>query len=424
MTRLRVAVIGSGVSGLTAAYLLEDLHDVTLFERSDRLGGHANTVDAPTADGGFVPVDTGFIVHNDRTYPHLLDLFERLGVQTQPAEMSLSVSCGGCGLEYAGAKGLIGLFPSLRTLTDRDHLRMLGEVRRFHRHGARIAADPSCDSMTVGDLLAEGGYTEHFRDHYLLALIGCVWSSSQDLARQYPARHLVRFLDHHGMLSVTGSPQWRTVTGGSREYVRAIGEVLGDRVRLGEHVTGVGRDPDGVTVTVAGGGKHRFDRVVVATHPDQALGLLDDPTDDERAVLGAWRYSTNETVLHTDTSLLPVSPRARASWNYTTDRCGRDGDMVGVTYDLSRLMRLDVTGDRRYLVTLNRTDRIDPTTVIATMRYRHPVYTLDALAAQRDLSSLDAVPRTDYCGAWQGWGFHEDGCASGVRVARRLGASA
>lgn len=398
-------------------------HDVTLLEKDDRLGGHANTVDVPTGDGRTVAIDTGFIVHNERTYPNLLRLFDRLGVATQPSEMSMSVSCGGCGLEYAGAKGLAGLFPTARNLGRPRYLRMLTEVRRFHRHGARIAADPACDGMTVADLLEEGGYSDHFRDHFLLAAIGCVWSSSQDLAAEYPARYLVRFLANHGMLSVGGSPQWRTVTGGSREYVRAIERALGDRVRVDAEVVGISRDATGATVALAGGDECRFDRLVVATHPDQALKLLDDATDDEQRVLGAWRYSANETVLHTDTSLLPDDERARASWNYATDACGRDGDLVRVTYDLTRLMRLETTDDTRYLVTLNPHDRIDPAAVLRTMSYDHPVYTLDSLAAQKDLAMLEGVAHTYYCGAYHGWGFHEDGCASGVRVARELGAA-
>ena len=421
MSRLRIGVVGSGVAGLTAAYVLSERHDVTLLEKDSRLGGHAHTVDVPTPDGGTVAIDTGFIVHNRRTYPNLIRLFDRLGVRTQPSEMSMSVSCAGCGLEYAGSKGVSGLFPTARNLTDTDYLRTLAEVRRFHRHGARIAADPSRDTMTVDDLLEEGGYSDHFRDHFLLAVIGCVWSSSQDLAGEYPARYLMRFLQNHGMLSVGGSPQWRTVTGGSREYVRAIDRALGARVLVNSEVVGISRDATGATVAVAGGGEHRFDRLVVATHPDQALKLLDDATEDEQRVLGAWRYAPNETVLHTDTSLLPARSRARASWNYATDACGRDGDLVRVTYDLTRLMRLPSSDGTRYLVTLNRTDRIDPASVIRTMSYDHPVYTLDSLAAQKELPVLDGVANTFYCGAYHGWGFHEDGCASGVRVARRLG---
>lgn len=414
-------MVGSGIAGLTAAYLLADHHDVTLLERNGRLGGHAHTVDVPTRDGGSVAVDTGFIVHNERTYPNLLRLFDRLGVRTQPSEMSMSVSCGECGLEYAGAKGLTGLFPNARNLTDTDYLRTLTEVRRFHRQGREIAADPGQDTMTVGDLLEEGGYSDHFRDHFLLAVIGCVWSSSQDLAAEYPARYLMRFLDNHGMLSVGGSPEWRTVTGGSREYVRAIERSLGDRVQVDAEVVGISRDGTGATVAIAGGRERRFDRLVIATHPDQALKLLDDATDDEQRILGAWRYSANRTVLHTDTSLLPASRQARASWNYATDACGRDGDLVRVTYDLTRLMRLPSPDGTRYLVTLNPTDRIDPAKVIRTMSYDHPVYTLDSLAAQKELPVLDGVVQTYYCGAYHGWGFHEDGCASGVRVARQLG---
>lgn len=417
---MRIGIIGSGVAGLTAAYLLARRNEVTLLEKDAWLGGHARTVDVTTPSGGTVALDTGFIVHNQRTYPNLIRLFDELGVETKDGDMSMSVRCDGCGLEYAGAKGLGGLFPGGRNLARPRFLKMLGEVKRFHSEAHRVLEDPNGSTVTVGEFIEAGAFSRYFQDHFLLPLVGAVWSSSHDLAAEYPARYLFRFLDNHGMLSVKGSPTWRTVVGGSRAYVNRIAENV-QHVMTGAEVVSIARDDRGATVTVAPSDEHRFDAVVIATHPDQTLKLLDEPTDDERRLLGAWRYSRNAATLHTDRSMLPRSPHAAASWNYLSERvCDTDGDPVRITYDLTRLMRLDEP--EHYLVTLNQTDDIDPATVIEEIVYEHPVYTLESLAAQRELPALQGVSRTWYCGAYHGWGFHEDGCSSGVRVAEALGA--
>lgn len=413
---MRIGVVGSGVSGLTAAYLLSKRHEVTLFEKDARLGGHANTVDVATGSGS-IPIDTGFIVHNKRTYPQLLKLFAELGVQTQPSEMSMSVRCEGCGLEYAGSKGIAGLFPSLDNLRRPAYIKMLAEIKRFHRHGRSLLQGGN-PQLTVGAMLEEGDYSDYFRQHFLLPLIGAVWSSSQDVAGEYPAEYLMRFLDNHGMLAIGSSPEWRTVVRGSREYVDKVAAAIGD-VKVAAEVVGVIRDPSGVSVIAAPGDEFRFDKLVVATHPDQALKLLDDASDDENRILGAWTYSANETVLHTDDSVLPRKDEARSSWNYLMDGCGADGAQVRITYDLTRLMSLGTT--ERYCVTLNQTDRIDPSKVIMSTVYDHPVYTLESLRAQRELSDLQGRDHTYFAGAYHGWGFHEDGCRSGVEVARLLG---
>ena len=415
MSRLRVAVIGSGVAGLTAAHILSRTHDVTLFERDDRLGGHANTIAVHTADGHEVALDTGFIVHNERTYPTLLRLFSELGIRTQESDMSFGVRCEGCGLEYAGARGMQGVVPTAGVLGRPRYLRMLGEVRRFHRHARAVLADPSADDVTLDGFLRQGRYSPYFADHFMLPLTGAVWSSSPSTIRDFPARYLIRFFANHGMLTVTNSPQWRTVTGGSREYVTRIAAGLGDRVLARTPVVSVERDDAGVTVN----GDHRFDRVVIAAHPDQALAMLADPSAAERAALGGFGYSTNQTVLHTDSSLLPRAAGARASWNYLLDACSTGQPHVHVTYHLNRLQALREPVD--YCVTLNDTARIGAGHELRRMTYEHPIYTHESLAAQALLPSLQGARNTYYCGAYHGWGFHEDGCVSGLRAAVALG---
>ncbi len=413
--RLSVAVIGSGIAGLTAAYVISRTHQVTVFEQDDRIGGHAHTVAVPTADGRELGLDTGFIVMNLRTYPTLLRLFAELDVGIQDSDMSFGVRCEGCGLEYAGARGAIGVFPSVRTLTRPRYLRMLAEVKLFHRHARRVLDDPSADRLTLGQFIVEGRYSDYFRDHFLLPLTGAIWSSSTTDMLNFPARYLIQFFSHHGMLSVKGSPTWKTVRGGSRVYVRRIVDALGGEVLASTPVRSLRRQGTGVLVN-----DQPFDRAVVATHPDQALALLSDPTPDEQRILGAFSYATNHTVLHTDPSLLPRAAGARASWNYLLDGCSSAGrSNVHVTYHLNRLQAL--SEPREYCVTLNQTDRIDPSSRLREMVYHHPLYTLDTVSAQRELPSLQGVQHTYYCGAYHGWGFHEDGCRSGLQAARDLG---
>src|SRR5450759_866656 len=417
--RPSVAVIGSGVSGLTAAYLLNRTHHVTLFETDDRLGGHAHTHDVTAPDGTDHAVDSGFIVHNDRTYPWLRKLFAELQVQVRPTEMSMSVRCEGCGLEYAGGRGLRGLLAQPRRLLDPRFLRMLLQVKRFHRRAsAFLDATEDGDTTTYGEFLEREGFGEHFIAHYAVPVVSCVWSSGREVALLYPARYLFRFLDHHGMLQVTGSPQWYTVVGGSRTYVELLAARLTD-VRRSAGVTDITRRPDSVEITYGADSRAAtFDRVVIATHADQALGLLTDPTDQEVQTLKAFGYSSNETLLHTDSSLLPEAVRARASWNYRMSSCTSPDEPTVVTYWMNRLQ--GHTSPQDYLVTLNARERIDPDDVLAVMDYKHPIYTPEAVAAQSKLGDL-ATDRTVYAGAYHGWGFHEDGCRSGVEAARHFG---
>ncbi len=425
--RPSVAVIGSGVSGLTAAYLLDRTHDVTLFEADDRLGGHAHTHDLTASDGSEHAVDSGFIVHNDRTYPWLRKLFAELKVEVRPTEMSMSVRCGDCGLEYAGGRGLRGILAQPHRLLDPQFLRMLLQVKRFHRRATAFlkstedaddgGMNDQGDLTTYGEFLEREGFSAHFIAHYAVPVVSCVWSSGREVALLYPARYLFRFLDHHGMLRVTGSPQWYTVAGGSRTYVERLAAKLPD-VRRSAAVTDITRRADGVEIRDATGAFTRFDRVVIATHADQALDLLTDPSDQEVQTLKAFGYSCNETVLHTDASLLPRATEARAGWNYLMSSCNSPDEPTVVTYWMNRLQ--GQTSPQTYLVTLNAREHIDPDAVLAVMDYEHPIYTPESVAAQSRLSDL-ATDRTVYAGAYHGWGFHEDGCRSGVEAARHFG---
>ena len=417
----RIAVVGSGISGLTAAWVLARDAEVTLFEAQPRCGGHAHTHELAARHGTTdrVGVDSGFIVHNDRTYPTLLRLFSELGVRTQESDMSMSVCCEGCGLEYAGAKGLTGLFATPGSMVSPRYLRMLAEVTRFHRLARAELALGAADGRTLGEFLSAAGFSSYFVAHFMVPLVAAVWSCPPDTALDYPVGYLLAFLDHHGMLTVFGSPTWRTVTGGSARYVEAITARL-PSVRLGVPVRTVVRNEDGVAVRDDADRVEQFDAAVVATHPNQALSILEQPTDSEIDILGALRYSINHTVLHTDTSLLPRRHSARASWNYRMPSCAVPADEVLVSYDLNRLQRLGATTDRHFVVTLGGRDLVDPGEVIATMLYDHPQYSPDFRAAQQRLHTL-GDHRLTFAGAYHGWGFHEDGAVSGVVAAERLG---
>lgn len=429
--RRNVAVIGSGIAGLAAAHVLSRHDSVTLFEADERLGGHADTHRVEIGGGRSVDVDTGFIVHNDRTYPTLLRIFDELGVRTRETDMSLSVRNDATGLEYAGARGLRGLFPTPRNLARPRYLHLLAQVPRFHRAAQRTLDAPSgsaSDAETLSEFLHRNGFGDYFRDNFIRPLVAAVWSCDPALAGEYPARYLFEFLEHHGMLTVYGSPTWRTVVGGSARYVQALADGIAD-VRTGTPVKRIARRADGPVRVDYGAGPHRpagtgiFDAAVIAVHPVDALGLLDDPSPLERRVLGAMPYSVNHALLHTDETLLPRARHARASWNQRTTAGQSDAAGVTVTYDLSRLMRLEeqVT-DRRFLVSLDGAHLVDPASVIDEMTYHHPIYTPTSVAAQARLPELD-TPAVAFAGAYHGWGFHEDGALSGVRAAQRLGGS-
>lgn len=420
----RVGIIGSGVAGLTAAYVASFSAEVTLFEADERLGGHADTHQVPTPEGP-IGIDTGFIVHNERTYPTLLRMWAELDVPTQPSDMSMSVRSdeahGGRGLEWAGALGPAGLFPTWRNYLRPRYLRMLTEIPRFHRRARRLLeSTDDGDGQTLAEFLEAGHFSAYFRRHFMTPLVACVWSCDPAIALEYPARYLFSFLQHHGMLTVFGSPQWRTVTGGSHAYVDKVAAALesrGGTILLGTKVTSLTETESGAEVTDGNGVVHTFDAVVVATHPDQALGILAEPTPLQTELLGAMPYSPNTARLHTDASLMPRNRKAWASWNQW-DRPGQDA--VTVTYDMTRLMSLPSVDGTRYFVTLGSTDAIAEDAVIAVRHYAHPIYNPTSVAAQRRLPEID-TDRIVFAGAYHGWGFHEDGARSGAAAAEKLG---
>ena len=419
----QVAVVGGGVAGLTAAYILRQGSDVTLYEAQDRLGGHAHTHDVP-CDNQVLAVDSGFIIHNERTYPMLCRLFGELGVRTRPSEVSMSVSCEGCGLSYAGARGPAGLIAQPARAFRASYLSMLAQVPAFYRRARDLLAsygrsrDATAMGPTLGQFLASGRYTAYFVQHFAVPLVSAVWSCGTAVVTEYPARYLFTFLAQHGMLHVRRSAGWRTVEGGSRTYVETLAGKL-HAVRTSAPVRSVQRHGSGVAVRDQADTIREFDAVVIATHADQALCLLADPTRDQRAVLGAFTYSRNETVLHTDASFLPARRAVQASWNYVQPSCAPGHGPVRISYDLNRLQRLGATGP--IVVTLNGDHGIRAERVLATMAYEHPIYTPTAVAAQTRLPALnDGV--LAFAGAYHGWGFHEDGCRAGVAAARSLGA--
>ncbi len=415
---LRIAVVGTGVSGLGAAWLLDLQHDVTVYEQDGRLGGHVNTVSVADS-AGELGVDTGFIVFNERNYPHLAALFRHLGVATRATDMSFAATIDQGRVEYAG-DNLNALFGQRRNLVNWRHWRMVAQILRFNRHARRVLDDPLLEDQSLGEFLAEGGYSAELRDRYLMPMGAAIWSCPVEEMQSFPASAFLRFFDNHGLLTLKDRPQWRTVIGGSREYVRKLIDSLRGVVRTDCAVTGVRRDRDGVTVHDSRGGACRYDHVVIATHADQALRLLDPPGFWEQTVLGAFRYQRNRAVLHTDPSLMPRNPRVWSSWNYIGEPgTGNAGNSVSVTYWMNRLQRLP--GRTPYLVTLNPSREPRPDRVIAEFEYEHPVFDQAAGRAQRLLERVQGPDRTWFCGAYFGYGFHEDGLRSGIEVARRFG---
>jgi len=411
-----VAVVGAGISGLSAAYLLSRRHQVELFERDTRLGGHAHT-HTVEHEGREWDLDSGFLVYNHRTYPHFVRLLAELGVGGHPSDMSFSVDCRHCRLEYS-TRGLNGLFTQRHRALDPGYLRMLASIPRFNRRARRLLDDPGAPEQTLGEFLEEGRFPEAFARHFMLPLVGAVWSSSAADVRRFSARPLLRFMDNHGWLAID-PPRWWTVRGGSRRYVEAMVARLGPSVHAGCGVVAVRRHSEGVLILTDRREWRHFDRVVLATHADQALRMLTDPSPEERRLLGAFRYSHNRTLLHTDASVLPRSPRAWASWNMVMDDCRQDGAPVSLTYHLNRLQGLP--GPTQFCVSLNPEQDPVPRTILAEMNYTHPVLDAAAAAAQPGLRRLSGQRGTFYAGAHLRYGFHEDGLMSGLKVAEALG---
>jgi predicted NAD/FAD-binding protein len=415
--RLKIAVVGAGISGMSAAWLLNQGHDVTLYEAQPRLGGHSHTVDAPAARGA-IPVDTGFIVYNELNYPNLTALFSHLKVPTKVSNMGFAVSLDDGRVEYGG-DNLLTLFSQFRNLVSPRFWAMLRDLLRFYREAPGHACALDAEATSLGDYLKAQGYGRAFQDDHLIPQAAAIWSASARDIRDYPAAAFIRFCENHGLLKILDRPVWRTVDGGSRAYVKLLTASLAGRIRQGAPVVGVARTGEGVMVRDASGAVERYDQVVMATHADQGLALLDAPTARERGVLGAFGYTRNIAVLHSDAALMPRRRGAWSAWNYI----GR-GDQAGdqhlcVTYWMNRLQ--DLPRETPLFVTLNPVIEPDPAKIIRTEIYEHPRFDAAAMRAQNELWSLQGEGGLWWCGAYFGSGFHEDGLQAGLAVAEQLG---
>jgi predicted NAD/FAD-binding protein len=411
---MKIAVIGAGISGLTAAYVLQREHEVSVFEKESHIGGHTLTLDVER-DGREYPVDTGFVVYNTVTYPNFVRLIEGLGVESQPTEMSFSVRCDASGLEYCGTS-LNTLFAQRRNLLNSSFLGLLMDILRFNRTAGRAAGNGG-GSGTLGDFLSRQSPSDRLRSHYLVPMVAAIWSLDPARVEDFPTSFFLRFMSRHRLFQVHKQLQWRVIRGGSRTYVDRLVGSLADGVHTGTAVRSVQRKEDGVVVRLGDGTLLHFDHVVMALHSDQALRLLADPSDAEREVLGAIEYQRNDVVVHTDVSMLPRNRRAWANWNYRVARNGMDRPVT--TYNMSGLQGLD--SPLPFCVTLNDCDSVDPATIIDRQQVSHPVYTTAAIEAQKNKDRISGVRRTHYCGAYWGFGFHEDGVASALDVCRGFG---
>jgi uncharacterized protein len=415
-SRLRIAVVGTGVAGLSAAWLLARRHDVVVYEKADRIGGHSNTV-LMRVDGRDIPVDTGFIVFNPRTYPNFVELLKALDVKTQPSDMSFAVSLHDAKIEYAGAN-LFSLFGQPSNIVSPRFWGMLADVARFYRRAPLDARRIHEDHLSLGEYLAAGGYGEAFREHHIVPMASAIWSATPAEIMTFPAAAFIRFHDNHGLLQFHGRPAWRTVSGGSTEYVSRIGLSLAGSIRYGTGAARIERNASGATIIDDGGDRDQFDHVVLACHADEALALVAEPTEDERALLGAFRYSRNLAVLHTDESLMPRRRGVWASWNYIGGE-DRAPERVCVTYWMNKLQNLPTKTN--VFVTLNPSRPPREESVIETIAYDHPLFDAAAIAAQKTLWRLQGARNVWYCGAHFGSGFHEDALQAGLAVAEQLG---
>ncbi len=411
---MKIAIIGGGISGLTTAHLLCGEHDITLFEANDYLGGHTNTLDV-THDGLQYAVDTGFIVFNERTYPNFIKLLDQLGILSQPSAMSFAVSSQRSGLEYC-ATNLDTLFAQRRNLVNLPFWGMLRDIFRFNRESRHLYGSDDM-TLTLETYLTEGGYSRSFIDDFLVPMGSAIWSADPRSFLQFPVAAFVQFFTNHGFLNVVDQPKWRVVSGGSRQYVEPLSRPFRQQVRLSSPVERVQRYAERVEVTLRGGTPETFDHVILACHSDQALAMLADPSAAERDLLAATPYQKNDTVLHTDSSLLPALPKARASWNCHIPRQEQDG--VSLTYWMNKLQ--SITAPVEFCVTLNTPDAIAPEAVIRRLVYHHPVYSTAAFEAQKRRDEISGVNRTSFCGAYWGWGFHEDGVKSALAVCQQFG---
>jgi predicted NAD/FAD-binding protein len=415
---MKVAVVGTGISGLVCAHLLHRNHDLTIFEANEYIGGHTNTIDVDLG-GKIYAVDTGFIVYNDWTYPNFIKLLQRLRIESQPSDMSFSVKCERTGLEYNGTN-LNTLFAQRRNLLRPSFYRMIRDILRFNRESLDLLAQPE-PGPALGQYLEANRYSKEFIEHYIVPMGAAIWSASHAMMWEFPARYLVQFFKNHGMLSVDDRPTWRVIKGGSRRYVEKLVAPFRERIVLNSPVESISRYPDCVEVRTNLQGRDyralRFDHVILATHSDQALSMLADASPVEKDILGAIRYQENEAVLHTDASLLPRRRLAWAAWNYHL--LPVQPDRAVVTYHMNRLQSLQAPHE--FCVTLNYTERINPVTILKRITYHHPVYSPEAVTAQRRHGEISGVNRTSYCGAYWGFGFHEDGVRSALAVCKPFG---
>ncbi len=411
---MRIAIVGTGIAGLTAAHLLHREHEIVVYEANDRLGGHSHTVRVHDGEAAHW-IDTGFIVFNDRNYPNFERLLAELGVESQRSHMSFSVADGRGGFEYSGTPR--GLFARRSHLVSPRFLGMLRDWRRFNRE-ARELIGTNGTAPSLGHWLEQRGFSEHFVERLIVPQASAVWSADPEQMWSFPASFMAEFFENHGMYSLRDRPCWRTVRGGSRRYVEAISRPWREQVRVAAPVRRIERLPERVRVEADGCETEDFDQVVIATHSDQALALLADPSEPEREILGAIPYQRNEALLHTDTALLPRRRAAWSSWNFHLAGAGERPGRSTVTYWMNNLQRLRAR--REYLLTLNRPDAVDPAQVLASFAYDHPVFTREGVAAQARHAEISGARRTHYCGAYWGWGFHEDGVVSALRACAPL----
>ncbi len=416
---MRVAIVGAGISGLAAAYLLRRTHEVELFERNDYFGGHSNTI-AAQQEGQALGLDTGFVVYNEAAYPGFSRLLAELRVPTQTSDMSFAVSCRACRVEFS-SRGLKGLVADHGVLVKPARWRLGWDVARFYRDGPRSISDPEVECLTLAGYLKRRGFSGEFRRHFILPLAAAVWSMAPGAADDFPAKYFLRFVYNHGLIgnAASGRWRWRTVVGGSRRYVEAVVKELGCGAHAAAPVRAIRRRGEGAVIDLASGESHRFDAVVLACHADEARALLADASPEEEAALDSFSYGENRAVLHTDPALLPRRVAARASWNYITSDCRREGAPLALTYHLNRLQSIWRGPD--YCVSVNPEIEPRPETVLREMVFSHPQYSFRTLEGQRLLEALQGRRRTFFAGAHLGYGFHEDGFASALRVAARLG---
>jgi predicted NAD/FAD-binding protein len=414
----RLAIVGGGVSGIAAAYLLQRVHNVVLFEKNDYVGGHTHTVEVSSGPDQGLPVDTGFIVLNDRTYPNFMRFLEQLGVSIQPTDMSFSYFDRTTGFQYAGTD-LNSVFAQRANALRPGFWLFLFDILRFNSRSKRSLSDGSLRGKTLGDYLKQQGFSEQLIHRYILPMGAAIWSTPRARMMEFPAESFLRFCDNHGLLDLRGRPQWYFIPGGSRTYVRRFLESFRGETRVNCPVQSIKRRTGGVTVRLPDGSCEDFDAVVIAAHANEALNLLEDPHPEEARLLSRWQYNQNRVVLHTDASFLPPLPRACASWNYVRERNGAGASPVTLTYSMNRLQKLQAAGE--YCVTLNAGRPVARDSVIRSLEYTHPLYSFEALETQEPLRRLNGLRSTFFCGAYLGYGFHEDGFKSGLEVAAHFG---